>query len=50
MKNDLAKTISWRGINGKTAFEKLQLKAVVIGKFPHRNSFIAALHSDILSF
>uniref|UniRef100_A0A671XHP8 Uncharacterized protein n=1 Tax=Sparus aurata TaxID=8175 RepID=A0A671XHP8_SPAAU len=29
IKNDLAKTISWRGLNGKVPFEKLHLRAVV---------------------
>ncbi|CAL8341990.1 unnamed protein product [Gadus morhua 'NCC'] len=29
IKNDLAKNISWRGMNGKISFEKLLLKAVV---------------------
>lgn len=32
IKNDLAKTISWRGLNGKVPFEKLHLRAVVTGK------------------
>ncbi|KAM9715464.1 uncharacterized protein ACNS7B_021792 [Menidia menidia] len=29
IKNDLAKMISWRGLNGKVPFEKLHLRAVV---------------------
>ena len=32
IKNDLAKNISWRGMNGKISFENLHLKAVVMGK------------------
>ncbi len=32
IKNDLAKNISWRGLNGKVPFEKLHLRAVVTGK------------------
>ncbi|CAL8275812.1 unnamed protein product [Arctogadus glacialis] len=31
IKNDLAKKISWRGMNGKISFENLHLKAVVMG-------------------
>ncbi|XP_056442126.1 uncharacterized protein LOC130379371 [Gadus chalcogrammus] len=30
IKNDLAKNISWRGMNGKISFENLHLKAVVM--------------------
>ncbi|KAL7890887.1 hypothetical protein AOLI_G00003630 [Acnodon oligacanthus] len=29
IKNDLTKPVSWRGLNGKTAFQSLQLKSVV---------------------
>ncbi|KAL7852800.1 hypothetical protein SRHO_G00185850 [Serrasalmus rhombeus] len=29
IKNDLAKTVNWRGVNGKTGFQSLQLKNVV---------------------
>lgn len=30
--NSLAKQLNWRGINGKTAFRRLQLKDVITGK------------------
>ncbi|XP_051557110.1 uncharacterized protein LOC127442869 isoform X1 [Myxocyprinus asiaticus] len=30
MKNDLAKMVNWRGVNGKTSFQSLELKNVVI--------------------
>ncbi|ROL51478.1 hypothetical protein DPX16_3167 [Anabarilius grahami] len=30
IKNDLAKTVNWRGVNGKTSFQSLELKSVVI--------------------
>lgn len=31
--NSLAKQLNWRGINGKTAFHRLQLKDVITGKY-----------------
>lgn len=39
IKNDLAKTVNWRGVNGKTSFQSLELKSVVIGKCFCRKSF-----------
>ncbi|XP_076842101.1 uncharacterized protein LOC143486137 isoform X3 [Brachyhypopomus gauderio] len=30
IKNNLAKTVNWRGVNGKTGFQSLELKSVVI--------------------
>lgn len=33
MRNDLALKVTWSGVNGKLAFERLHLKAVVVGKF-----------------
>lgn len=33
MINDLALKVTWCGVKGKLAFERLQLKAVVVGKF-----------------
>ncbi|XP_077086617.1 uncharacterized protein LOC143738519 [Siphateles boraxobius] len=30
IKNDLAKTVNWRGVNGKTSFQSLEFKNVVI--------------------
>ncbi|XP_067309016.1 uncharacterized protein [Pseudorasbora parva] len=30
IKNDLAKTVNWRGVNGKTSFQSLEFKSVVI--------------------
>ena len=30
--NALAKQLNWRGVNGKTAFHKLQLKDIITGK------------------
>lgn len=33
MSNDLALKVTWCGLNGKLAFERLQLKEVVVGKF-----------------
>lgn len=32
IKNDFAKTVNWRGVNGKTPFQNLEFKSVVIGK------------------
>ncbi|KAI4874841.1 hypothetical protein NFI96_028641, partial [Prochilodus magdalenae] len=29
IKNNLAKTVNWRGVNGKTSFQSLELKSVV---------------------
>lgn len=38
--NSLAKTINWRGLNGKTSFSSLHLKGVIIGDyFLNFNSF-----------
>ncbi|KAL2076323.1 hypothetical protein ACEWY4_028075 [Coilia grayii] len=47
MKNDLAKMVSWRGINGKTSFEKLVLKAVVIDAVRRNPACAAATDAEI---
>ena len=45
--NDLALKITWSGANQKLAFDRLQLKAVVVGKF---NNCIKVLmkHSKVI--
>uniref|UniRef100_A0A8C0XX15 DUF4806 domain-containing protein n=1 Tax=Cyprinus carpio carpio TaxID=630221 RepID=A0A8C0XX15_CYPCA len=42
--NSLAKQLNWRGINGKTAFHRLQLKDVITGTV--RNSRLTATATD----
>ncbi|XP_034071823.1 uncharacterized protein LOC117545910 [Gymnodraco acuticeps] len=42
--NSLAKQLNWRGINGKTAFHRLQLKDVITGTV--RNNRLTATATD----
>lgn len=47
IKNDLAKTVNWRGVNGKTSFQSLELKSVVIGKcFCRKSSWTLKVSSS----
>nr|XP_054594954.1 uncharacterized protein LOC107375239 [Nothobranchius furzeri] len=45
MTNALTKGITWRGQNGKVAFERLHLKGIVIGKFNHNSNTTVLSHS-----
>ncbi|KAF4113644.1 hypothetical protein G5714_006189 [Onychostoma macrolepis] len=48
--NSLGKQLNWRGINGKTAFHKLQLKDVITGTVRNNRLTAAATDQEIETF
>uniref|UniRef100_A0A0F8AF82 DUF4806 domain-containing protein n=1 Tax=Larimichthys crocea TaxID=215358 RepID=A0A0F8AF82_LARCR len=47
MSNDLAQKVTWCGLNGKLAFERLQLKAVVVDAVRRNPDCSSATDNDI---